>query len=112
MISKSVLQLDQLEVVYGRAVRAVQGISMCIPEGSTVAVVGLNGSGKTTILRAISGFLPSENVAITQGTIRFRDRDITGWHADQTAARGIVLVVALVSVMGAALATLARRRGR
>jgi branched-chain amino acid transport system ATP-binding protein len=100
VISKSVLQLDQLEVVYGRAVRAVQGISMCIPEGSTVAVVGLNGSGKTTILRAISGFLPSENVAITQGTIRFRDRDITGWHADQTAARGIVIVPELNKVFG------------
>jgi branched-chain amino acid transport system ATP-binding protein len=100
VISKSVLQLDQLEVVYGRAVRAVQGISMCIPDGSTVAVVGLNGSGKTTILRAISGFLPSENVAITQGTIRFRDRDITGWHADHTAARGIVLVPELNKVFG------------
>jgi branched-chain amino acid transport system ATP-binding protein len=100
VISKSVLQLDQLEVVYGRAVRAVQGISMCIPEGSTVAVVGLNGSGKTTILRAISGFLPSENVAITQGTIRFRDWDITGWHADQTAARGIVIVPELNKVFG------------
>ena len=90
-MSKSILQLEQLEVVYGRVVRAVQGISLHIPDRSTVALVGLNGSGKTTTLRAISGFLPSENVAITQGTIRFRGRDITGWRADQTAARGIVL---------------------
>ena len=99
-MSKSVLQLNQLEVVYGRVVRAVQGISMCIPDGGTVALVGLNGSGKTTTLRAISGFLLSENVTITQGTIRFSNQDITGWRADQTAALGIVLVPELNKVFG------------
>jgi branched-chain amino acid transport system ATP-binding protein len=62
--------------------------------------VGLNGGGKTTTLRAISGFLPSENVTITQGTIRFCDQDITGWHTDQIAALGIILVPELNKVFG------------
>lgn len=99
-MSESLLVIDQLEVVYGRVVRAVQGISMRVPHGGTVALVGLNGGGKTTTLRAISGFLPSENVAITQGIIRFQDHNIAGWRADQTAALGIVIVPELDKVFG------------
>ena len=99
-MSEPLLALDQLEVVYGRVVRAVQGISMQVPDGSTIALVGFNGGGKTTTLRAISGFLPSENVAITQGRIHFRGQDITGWRADQTAALGIVIVPELDKVFG------------
>jgi branched-chain amino acid transport system ATP-binding protein len=96
----SVLSVEQLEVVYGRAIRAVQGISLSVPDRGTVALVGLNGAGKTTILRAISGFLPAENVAITQGRIRLRDQDVTGWHADQTAALGLAIVPELNKVFG------------
>jgi branched-chain amino acid transport system ATP-binding protein len=91
-MSESLLELDQVEVVYGRVVRAVQGISMSVPKGATVALIGLNGAGKTTSLRAISGFLPSEDATITQGTIRFLNQDITGWRADQTAELGVVIV--------------------
>ena len=99
-MSEPLLVLDQLEVVYGRVVRAVQGISMRVPDGGTVALVGLNGAGKTTTLRAISGFLRSENVAITQGRIHFRGQEITGRRADQTAALGIVIVPELDKVFG------------
>jgi branched-chain amino acid transport system ATP-binding protein len=91
-MTETLLELDQVEVVYGRVVRAVQGISLHVPQGGTVALIGLNGAGKTTSLRAISGFLPSENAEITQGHIRFFGQDITGWRADQTAALGIVIV--------------------
>jgi branched-chain amino acid transport system ATP-binding protein len=99
-MSEPLLVIDQLEVVYGRVVRAVQGISMRVPQGSTVTLVGLNGAGKTTTLRAISGFLRSENVAITRGNIRFQGQDIAGWRADQTAALGIVIVPELDKVFG------------
>jgi len=99
-MSEALLTVDQLEIVYGRVVRAVQGISMRVPDGGTVALVGLNGAGKTTTLRAISGFIPAENVAITQGSIRFRDQPITGWRPDQAAALGIVIVPELDKVFG------------
>lgn len=89
---ETLLEIEQVEVVYGRVVRAVQGISMRVLNGSTVGLIGLNGAGKTTSLRAISGFLPSENAAITQGLIRFSGQDITGWRPDQTAALGVVIV--------------------
>ena len=88
----ALLELEQVEVVYGRAIRAVQGISLRVPKGSTVALIGLNGAGKTTSLRAVSGFLPSENAAVTQGSIQFDGQDITGWRADQIAQLGVVIV--------------------
>lgn len=91
-MTEAILQLDQVEVVYGRVIRAVQGISLRVVAGSTVALIGLNGAGKTTTLRSISGFLPSEDAAITQGRIHFAGEDITGWRADQTADLGLVIV--------------------
>jgi branched-chain amino acid transport system ATP-binding protein len=91
-MTEVLLDVEQIEVVYGRVVRAVQGISMRVPQGATVALIGLNGAGKTTSLRAISGFLPSEDAAITQGHIRFLGEDITGWRPDQTAELGIIIV--------------------
>lgn len=88
----ALLEIEQVEVVYGRVVRAVQGVTISVPQNSVVALIGLNGAGKTTTLRAMSGFLPSENVAITQGAIRFDGRDITGWRPDETASLGLVIV--------------------
>jgi branched-chain amino acid transport system ATP-binding protein len=91
-MTEKLLEVEQLEVVYGRVVRAVQGISLHVPSGGSVALIGLNGAGKTTSLRAISGFLPSENAAIIRGRVRFRGQDITGWRPDRTAELGIVIV--------------------
>ena len=53
---------------------AIQGVSLDVPAGSIVALVGTNGAGKTTTLRAISGFLPSEDAEITDGEISFARR--------------------------------------
>ena len=63
------LDVRQLEVVYHDVATAIQGISIEVAPGSIVAMVGTNGAGKTTTLRAISGFLPAEDVAVTEGAI-------------------------------------------
>ena len=86
------LQVRQLEVVYNRVATAVQGVSLDVPDGSIVALVGTNGAGKTTTLRAISGLLPSEDVAITDGSIMLRGRRINGRLPHQLANIGIILV--------------------
>ena len=52
------LSIDALHVTYGGAVQAVRGVSMDVPDGKVVAVLGSNGAGKTTLLRAISGTTP------------------------------------------------------
>ena len=63
-----------------------------MPEGEIVALVGTNGAGKTTTLRAISGFLPSEDVAITDGAITLRGERINGRMPHQLAKAGVILV--------------------
>ncbi|HUS53912.1 MAG TPA: ABC transporter ATP-binding protein [Thermohalobaculum sp.] len=91
-MTEPLLVVEQLEVVYGDVVRAMQGVSIFVDEGSIVALVGLNGAGKTSTLRAISGFLPVEKASITQGTVRFDGRSIRGLTPDQTARLGIAIV--------------------
>jgi len=92
MTETPLLQVRQLEVVYNRVATAVQGVSLDVPEGEIVALVGTNGAGKTTTLRAISGFLPSEDVAITDGAITLRGEAINGRRPHQLAKSGIILV--------------------
>ncbi len=86
------LEVSKLEVVYKKIITAVRGVSLQVGEADIVALVGLNGGGKTTTLRAISGFLPVEDAEITEGRITLDGRDITGWRPDRTARRGIAVV--------------------
>jgi branched-chain amino acid transport system ATP-binding protein len=88
----ALLEVEGLEVVYGHAIRAIQGVSFSVGEGRIVGLVGLNGAGKTTTIRAISGFLPTENVRITDGRLRFAGKSIKGAHPYQAARLGIAVV--------------------
>jgi branched-chain amino acid transport system ATP-binding protein len=100
MTDAPLLQVRQLEVVYNRVATAIQGVSLDVPEGSIVALVGTNGAGKSTTLRAISGFLPSEDVAITDGLIMLGDQRIDGRLPHQLAKAGIILVPEREKVFG------------
>lgn len=88
----NILEVRQLEVVYNRVATAIQGVSLDVPAGSIVALVGTNGAGKTTTLRAISGFLPSEDAEITDGEIKLAGKRINGAMPHQLARQGIILV--------------------
>jgi branched-chain amino acid transport system ATP-binding protein len=65
------LQVDNIEVVYNGVIRAVQGVSLEVPDNSIVALLGANGAGKTTVLRAITGLLSLQRAKIVRGTITF-----------------------------------------
>ena len=86
------LEVESLEVVYGHVIRAIQGVSFSVGAGQIVGLVGLNGAGKTTTIRAISGFLPTENVRITDGRMRFAGASIRGLRPYQAAQLGIAVV--------------------
>jgi branched-chain amino acid transport system ATP-binding protein len=86
------LEVRQLEVVYNRVATAVQGISLEVADRGIVAMIGTNGAGKTTTLRAVSGFLPAEDVAITDGSVVFVGAPITGLMPHVISRRGVVLV--------------------
>ncbi len=78
------LKLEDLHVYYGN-VHVLNGVSLEVPDGSVVALLGANGAGKTTTLKAISGV-----VRPARGTIRFDDEDISHLSAAAIVRRGIV----------------------
>jgi branched-chain amino acid transport system ATP-binding protein len=92
MTEQPLLAVRQLEVVYHRVATAIQGVSLDVHEGTIVALIGTNGAGKTTTLRAISGFLPSENAEITDGEVSYRNTRVNGRLPDQLARSGIIIV--------------------
>lgn len=87
------LGVRNLEVVYHHVSTAVQGVSLDVSEKQIFAVIGGNGAGKTTTLRAISGFLDSDNAAITDGEVVFRGMILNMLPPQKVAhMAGIILV--------------------
>jgi branched-chain amino acid transport system ATP-binding protein len=77
------LEIENITLLYGR-IQALHGISLEVGEGEIVALIGANGAGKSTTMRAISGLRP-----IASGTIRFNGEDITRLRADLRVVRGV-----------------------
>ncbi|MQA13630.1 MAG: ATP-binding cassette domain-containing protein [Pseudonocardiaceae bacterium] len=86
-----VLRLHNIEVIYDRVVLALRGVSIEVAEGTIAALLGPNGAGKSTTLKAVSGLLPTERGEISDGHIRFCDRDVTHLDAAARVRLGISL---------------------
>lgn len=86
------LEVENLEVAYGRVIVAVQGVSLKVPSNSIVALLGTNGAGKSTTVRAISGFLPVDDAEIKKGNIQFGGQSVLDLPPYRVARLGIVLV--------------------
>ena len=71
------LSVQNLEVVYQDVILVLRGVSFEIPKGKIVSLLGSNGSGKTTVIRSITGLLDIQNGDITKGEVSFNDNDIT-----------------------------------
>lgn len=82
----ALLELDHLSVSYG-SMRALSDVSLVVPEGCVVALLGSNGAGKTTTLRTVSGLVRAE-----RGRICLAGRDISRWPPHAVAAAGVVHV--------------------
>jgi branched-chain amino acid transport system ATP-binding protein len=70
------LRLNNIEVIYDRVILVLKGLSLEVPEGKIVALLGANGAGKSTTLKAISGLLKSEDGEVPEGSIEFQGRPI------------------------------------
>ncbi|HUN96575.1 MAG TPA: ABC transporter ATP-binding protein [Bradyrhizobium sp.] len=92
MTETTLLAVDKLEVVYHRAVTAIQGVSLRVQAGQIVAILGTNGAGKTTTLRAISGFLGIDDARVTDGGITFKGRRIENHPPHAITRLGVALV--------------------
>lgn len=87
------LVLQDLTVTYHNTIPAVQDVTLEVPDKSVVALLGANGAGKTTIIRAISGLLSIHKASIVRGSIHFDGEQIDRLNATQIVRRGIAQVL-------------------
>jgi len=86
------LLVQQIEVFYAHVIQVLKGVSLSVAEGQIVCLLGANGAGKSTTLKAISGLLAAEDGRITDGGIQFQDQKIDHLLAHEIARRGIIQV--------------------
>jgi branched-chain amino acid transport system ATP-binding protein len=87
------LRLNNVQVVYSDVILVLKGLSLDVPDGQIVALLGANGAGKTTTLRAISGLLKTEDGKVTDGGIEFMGRRIDGLEPEDICRLGILQVM-------------------
>jgi branched-chain amino acid transport system ATP-binding protein len=87
------LCLNNIEVIYDHVILVLKGVSLSVPEGQIVALLGANGAGKTTTLKAVSNLLRAERGEVTKGTIEFRGRRVDGLSPDELVRLGVVQVM-------------------
>jgi len=87
------LSLNSVEVVYDHVILVLRGVSLDVPRGGIVALLGANGAGKTTTLKAISNLLRSERGAVTKGTIHVDGQRVDALNPTEVVRRGVVQVM-------------------
>jgi branched-chain amino acid transport system ATP-binding protein len=85
------LTLNNVEVIYDDVILVLRGLSLSVPEGKVVALLGSNGAGKSTTLKAVSGLLPTEHGEVTDGSILFNGQNITHLDAAERVKQGLSL---------------------
>ena len=88
-----VLNVNGIEVIYNHVILVLKGVSLSVPEGGIVAILGGNGAGKTTTLRAISNLLKAERGEVTKGSIDLRGERIDNLSPSDLVKRGVVQVM-------------------
>lgn len=87
------LELNNVEVLYSDVILAVKGVSLKVPQGACVTLLGANGAGKSTTLKSVSNILTTEDGRVTQGSITFEGARIEGGDPADIVRRGIVHVL-------------------
>jgi len=88
-----ILSLNNVEVIYDHVSLAIKGVSIEVPQGGMVAMLGANGAGKSTTLKSISGLLRAERGLVTRGEVRFMGQNIDALLPQQRVKLGIVQVL-------------------
>lgn len=89
----ALLELNNVEVLYDNVALAIKGVSIAVERGGLVALLGANGAGKSTILKAISGLLSVERGRVSRGGARFDGADLLGLAPPERVRRGIAHVL-------------------
>ncbi|MGJ8569726.1 MAG: ABC transporter ATP-binding protein [Hoeflea sp.] len=89
----NILAVNNIEVIYDHVILVLKGVSLVVPEGGIVALLGANGAGKSTTLKAISNLLRSERGEVTKGSIEFEGNRIEAQTANELVRRGCIQVM-------------------
>ena len=87
------LELNNIEVIYNHVILVLRGVSLVVPKGGIVALLGGNGAGKTTTLKSISNLLHSERGEVTKGFISYRGVEIQGSDPSEMVKSGVIQVM-------------------
>ena len=88
-----ILDVNGIEVIYNHVILVLRGVSLSVPKGKIVALLGANGAGKTTTLRAISNLLKSERGEVTKGKINYKGEEIQDLTPADLVKRGVIQVM-------------------
>jgi branched-chain amino acid transport system ATP-binding protein len=92
-VSSPLLTVNGIEVIYNHVILVLKGVSLTVPDGGIVALLGANGAGKTTTLRAVSNLLQGERGEVTKGYIEYKGDRIERLTAYDLVKRGVVQVM-------------------
>ena len=87
------LSVNNIEVIYDHVILVLKGVSLEVPEGGVVALLGANGAGKTTTLKAISNLLKAERGDVTKGTIEFKGERVDAMSPSELVQRGVIQIM-------------------
>src|SRR5688500_4628253 len=87
------LDVNGIEVIYNHVILVLKGVSLAVPEGGIVALLGANGAGKTTTLKAVSNLLRAERGEVTKGAITFRGERVDQMNPADLVKRGVIQVM-------------------
>jgi branched-chain amino acid transport system ATP-binding protein len=91
--AETILSVNNIEVVYNHVILVLKGVSLDVPRGGIVALLGANGAGKTTTLKAISNLLHSERGEVTKGAIMFDGAEVQSLSPSELVRRGCIQVM-------------------
>lgn len=91
--NSTILSVNNIEVIYDHVILVLKGVSLEVPRGSIVALLGANGAGKSTTLKAVSNLLHSERGETTKGTIEFEGENIEKLSPPDLVKRGVIQVM-------------------
>ncbi len=90
---ENLLVVNNIEVIYDHVILVLRGVSLQVPEGGVVAVLGANGAGKTTTLKAISNLLGAERGEVTKGSIIYEGGEVQALNPSELVKRGVTQVM-------------------
>ncbi len=93
MSTNNMLSIKNIEVIYDHVILVLKGISLEVPKGGIVALLGANGAGKTTTIKSVSNILQTERGEVTKGSIEFEGEQVDDLGPNELVKRGVVQVM-------------------